>query len=204
MSPVLSRVWPDGCRNMEIWLTPLCQYNYRRERCNFPNHAFLLESIVIALSAIGTVLQAPNDAIALLFNGGTAYVYHFDVDGTQHFIDVRTNNHIVTNISTRDLKFSTPEGIRLVTPGLRPQRQEEEVVESMKEADRAELWYMTTPSATVAVFGSGSGFPCLNNMFYNESVFLEVEGKMADERIYKTAFAGVYPMYVQKLERKKI
>ena len=197
MSPVLSRVWPDGCRNMEIWLTLLCQYSYRRERCNFPNHAFLLESIVIALSAIGTVLQAPKDAIALLFNGGTAYVYHFDVDGTQHFIDVRTNNHIVTNISTRDLKFSTPEGIRLVTPGLRSQRQEEVVVESMKEADRAELWYMATPSATVAVFGSRLRISFVSIIcFIMRACFLEVEGKMADDRIYKTAFASVCPCMI--------
>ena len=29
-------------------------------------------------------------------------------------------------------------------------------------------------------------------------------GKMADNRIYKSAFAAVYPMYVKKLERKGI
>ena len=66
-----------------------------------------------ALPAIGTVLQAPKGANALSFDGGTVHVYHFDVDGTRYFVDVKTNNNVVTNISTRDSKFSTPEGIRI-------------------------------------------------------------------------------------------
>jgi hypothetical protein len=71
------------------------------------------QTLLGALPAIGTVLQAPKGAIALSFNGGTVHVYHFDVDGTKYFIDVKTNNNVVTNISTRDSKFSTPEGIRI-------------------------------------------------------------------------------------------
>jgi hypothetical protein len=66
-----------------------------------------------ALPKIGTVLQAPKGATALSLDGGRAHVYHFDVDGTKYFIDVQTDNNVVTNISTLDSKFSTPEGIRI-------------------------------------------------------------------------------------------
>jgi hypothetical protein len=66
-----------------------------------------------ALPKIGTVLQAPKGANALSYDGGRVHIYHFDVDGEKYFIDVQTDNNVVTNISTRDSKFSTPEGIRI-------------------------------------------------------------------------------------------
>jgi hypothetical protein len=70
-----------------------------------------------ALPKIGTELQAPNGAKALSFDGGTVHVYHIDVDGVKYFVDVQRNNNVVTNISTRDSKFSTPEGIRVGDTG---------------------------------------------------------------------------------------
>ena len=41
------------------------------------------------------------------------HVYHFEVDGAKYFVDVQTDSDVVMNISTRDSKFSTPEGIRI-------------------------------------------------------------------------------------------
>jgi len=66
-----------------------------------------------ALPKIGTVFQAPKGASALSFDGGRVHVYHFDVDGAKYFVDVQTDSDVVMNISTRDSKFSTPEGIRI-------------------------------------------------------------------------------------------
>lgn len=65
------------------------------------------------MPSIGDALKTPEGAVALSFNGGTVHVYHFDVNGVEYFVDVKADSNVVTNISTRDSKFRTPEGIQI-------------------------------------------------------------------------------------------
>jgi hypothetical protein len=83
----------------------------RAEKDMVFQNTLLKPTLLGALPAIGEVLQAPKGANALSFNGGAVHVYHFDVDEVKYFVYLKTDNSVVTNISTRDTKFRTPEGI---------------------------------------------------------------------------------------------
>jgi hypothetical protein len=87
--------------------------SFRAEKDMLFQNTLFKPTLLGALPKIGIVLQAPKGANALSLDGGRVHVYHFDVDGTKYFIDAQTDNNVVTNISTRDSKFSTPEGIRI-------------------------------------------------------------------------------------------
>ena len=41
------------------------------------------------------------------------HVYHFNVNGVNYFVETRSEDDVVTEISTTDRKFRTREGIRV-------------------------------------------------------------------------------------------
>ncbi len=108
-----------------------------------------------ALPKIGTVLQAPKGATALSFGGGTVHVFHFDVDGTKYFIDVQTDNSVVTNISTRDSKFRTPEGIRIGDTWSKVKELGGKVF-----FDESDICYLRLPSGWLCTFSINDGESC--------------------------------------------
>jgi hypothetical protein len=108
-----------------------------------------------ALPTIGTVLQAPKGAISLSFNGGAVRVYHFDVNGVKYFVGVQTDNNIVTNISTRDSKFSTPEGIRIGATWSKIKASGGKVF-----FDENDICYLRLPSGWLCTFNINDGGSC--------------------------------------------
>ena len=76
---------------------------------NIVSRSTLIES----LPTIESVLQVPPGAFAISLRGGTVRVYHFNVNGVNYFVDTRSEDDVVTGISTTDSKFRTREGIRV-------------------------------------------------------------------------------------------
>jgi len=118
-------------------------------------NALFKPTLLGVLPAIGTVLQAPKGANALSFNGGTVHVYHFDVGGVTYFVDVKTNNNVVTNISTRDSKFSTPEGIRIGDTWSKVKASGGKVF-----YDENNICYLRLPSGWLCAFNINDGESC--------------------------------------------